>query len=114
MAGAKASIIYSSYGGAYWKIRKNTVTAAVLSKFKVVKAHISQKEQFLEKQYVAIGSIFTKQSDDFFRFKRVCGAGLKKQNRMIFMGLTKADRSVAYSYFQCPAGSVEHFLMHLL
>ena len=101
----------------WWSILENTqksVTAAVLSKFKVVKAHISQKEQFLEKQYVAIGSIFTKQSDDFFRFKRVCGAGLKKQNRMIFMGLTKADRSVAYSYFQCPAGSVEHFLMHLL
>lgn len=90
MAGAKTSIIYSSFGGAYWKIRKHTVTAAVLSKFKVAKVHISQKEQFLEKLYVVIGSTFTKQSNDFFRFKSVCGAGLKKQNRMIFVGLTKA------------------------
>ena len=28
---------------------------------------------------------------------------------MIFVGLTKADRSVAYSYFQCPAGRAGTF-----
>ena len=52
----------------------NMVTAGVLSKSTVVKKHFSRGEQLLEEQYVDIRSIFTKQSDDFFCFKRVCGA----------------------------------------
>ena len=60
----------------------------------------------LEEQYVDIGSIFTKQSDDFFCFKGVCVASLRKQNRIIFVALTKADGSVAYAYCQCPAERV--------
>ena len=68
----------------------------------------------LEEQYVDIGSIFTKQSDDFFYFKSVCGASLRKQNIIIFVALTKDDRLVAYAYCQCPAGRVEHVLMHFI
>ena len=60
----------------------------------------------LEEQYVDIGSIFTKQSDDFFCFRSVCGASLRKQNRIIFVALTKADGLVAYACCQCPAGKV--------
>ena len=51
--------------------------------------------------------IFTKQSDDFFCFKGDCGANLRKQNRIIFLALTKAEGSVAYAYCQCLAGRVE-------
>ena len=73
----------------------NMVTAAALSKSKVVKAHFSRGEKFFEKQYVNIGSNFTKQPDDFFCFKDVCGGRLRKQNRIIFVTLTKANGSVA-------------------
>ena len=55
---------------------------------------------------VDIGSIFTKQSDDFFCLKGVYGASLRKQNRIVFVALTKAEGSVAYAYCQCPAGRV--------
>ena len=82
----------------------NMVTAEVLSKSAVVKKHFSRGEQLLEEQYVDIGSIFTKQSDDYFCFKGVCGASLRKQNRIIFVALSKADGSVEYTYCQCPAG----------
>ena len=58
----------------------------------------------LEEQYVDIGSIFAKQSDDYFCFKGVCGASLRKQNRIIFVALSKADGSVEYTYCQCPVG----------
>ena len=81
------------------------VTAGVFS-VAVVKKHFSRGEQLLEEQYVDTGSIFTKQSDDFFCFKGVCGASLRKQNRIIFVALTKADGSVAYAYCQCPAERV--------
>ena len=75
----------------------NMVTAEVLSKSAVVKKHFSRGEQLLEEQYVDIGSIFTKQSDDYFCFKGVCGASLRKQNRIIFVALSKADGSVEYT-----------------
>ena len=84
----------------------NIVTEGVLSKSTVVKKHFSRGQQLLEEQYVDIGSIFTKQSDDFFCFKGVCGASLRKQNRVIFVALTKSDGSVVYAYCQCPAGKV--------
>ena len=72
----------------------NMVTAGVLSKSTVVKKHFSRGEQLLEEQYVDIGSIFNKQSDDFFCFKGVCGASFRKQNRTIFVALTKAEGSI--------------------
>ena len=43
--------------------------------------------------------------DYFFCFKVVCGASLRKQNRIMFVALTKADGSVAY-VCQWPAGKV--------
>ena len=45
---------------------ENMVTAGVLSKSTVVKKYFSLGEKLSEEQYVDIGSIFTKQSDDFF------------------------------------------------
>ena len=86
----------------------NIVTAGVLSKSAVVKKPFSQGEQLLEEKYadVDIGSVFTKQSDDFFCLKGICGASLRKQNRIIFVALTKSDGSVVYAYCQCPAGKV--------
>ena len=83
----------------------NMVTAGVFSKSTVVKKHFSGGEQLLEEQYVDIGSIFTKQSYYFLFLFFVCGASLRKQNR-IFVALTKADGSVAYGYCQCPTGRV--------
>ena len=38
--------------------------------------------------------------------KGVCGASLRKQNRIVFVALTKAEGSVAYAYCQYPAGRV--------
>ena len=57
----------------------NIVTEGVLSKSTVVKKHFSRGQQLLEEQYVDIGSIFTKQSDDFFCFK--VSVGLVLENR---------------------------------
>ena len=82
------------------------VPTGVLSKSTVVKKHFSRGDQLLEEQYVDIGSIFTKQSDDFFCFKSVCGASLRKQNIIIFVVLTKDDGLVADAYCQCLAGRV--------
>ena len=82
------------------------VTAGVLSMPTVVKKHFSRGEKLVEGQYVDIGSILTKQSDDFFRFKGVCRASLWKQNRIKFVALTKTDRLAAYAYCQCPTGRV--------
>ena len=45
---------------------ENIVTAGVLSKSTVVKKHFSLGDKLSEEQYVDIGPIFTKQSDDFF------------------------------------------------
>ena len=45
---------------------ENMVTAGVLSKSTVVKKYFSLGEKLSEEQYVDIGSIFTKHSDDFF------------------------------------------------
>ena len=76
----------------------NIVTEGVLSKSTVVKKHFSRGQQLLEEQYVDIGSIFTKQSDDFFCFKGSSGSSLRKQNKIIFVALTKADGLVACAY----------------
>ena len=40
-------------------------------------------------------------------FEYDCGASLRKQNRIIFLALTKAEGSVAHAYCQCLAGRVE-------
>ena len=78
----------------------------MLSKSTVLKKYFSLGEQLLEEQYVDIGSIFNKQSDDFFCFKGVCETSLRKQNRMILVELAKDDGTFAYAYCRCPAGNV--------
>ena len=78
----------------------------MLSKSTVLKKYFSPGEQLLEEQHVDIGSIFTKQSDNFFCFKGVFETSLRKQNRIILVKLAKDDGTFAYAYCQCPAGNV--------
>ena len=75
---------------------QNMVIAAVLPKSKVVKKYFSRAKQLLEEQYFDIRSIFTKQSDEFFCFKRICGTSVRKRNIIIFVALIKAEGSFAY------------------
>ena len=82
----------------------NMVTAECYQSLQMYKKHFSRGEQLLEEEYFNIGSIFTEQLDDFFCFKGVCGASLRKQNRIVFVALTKAEGLVAYAYCHYPAG----------
>ena len=82
------------------------VNTTVLSKSKNVMKHFRGGEQLLEKNFIEIASIYSKQSDALFCLKGVFAASLKKQSRWTFMVLTKVDGSVSHAYCQCPAGKV--------
>ena len=69
-----------------------------------VKKHLSRGEMFLEKQYIDLSSIHSKQSIELFCVKGVCAASMKKIDRWIFIAIKKLDGSVMYAFCECPAG----------
>ena len=80
------------------------VNQTVCSSSTVVKKSFTRGQQFLEENYIDIGSIYTKENSMLFCLKGVCGASLKKDNRWIILAIEKASCNVQFAYCQCPAG----------
>lgn len=82
----------------------NKINEKYASKSKVVKKHFKRGEQFIEEKYIDLNSVYTKQSDDYFCIKGLCGASLKAKDRWIFAVLCKSSANVEFSFCFCRSG----------
>lgn len=78
----------------------------VLEKSLKIKKPFTRGAQFLEENFVDVGSIHAKENDNIFSLKGVCGASLKKADRWIFVAIDKLSNEILYCFCQCPAGKV--------
>ena len=70
----------------------------------IKKMHI-RGEQFLKEKYIDSDFVFTKENDSYFFLKALCSASKKQTEYNISLALSKIDKSIAYAYCECPAGS---------
>ena len=78
----------------------------VLSKSVLTKKTFNRGQQFLEENYIDVGSIYAKENDELFCLKGVCAASLKREDRWIFVAISKLTNKIVYCYCKCPAGKV--------
>ena len=77
---------------------------SLFSKSSVVKKHFQSCTQLIEENYIDIGSIYSKQNDDFFCIKGICAAGLKKENRWAVAVIDKKNSGVIFAHCEYKAG----------
>ena len=70
----------------------------LFSKSFVVKKHFQRGTQLMEENYIDIGSIYSKQNDDFFCIKGTCAVSLKNKNRWAVAVIDKKNSGVIFAH----------------
>ena len=80
------------------------VSKAVMNTSTMVKRNFNRGEQFLEENYLALGSIFVKKNEHLICLKRMCVASLKQKDRWVTIAIGKESGDVEFAFCQYPEG----------
>ena len=80
------------------------VSKAVLSTSTMTKKNFNRGEQFLEENYLDLGSIFVKENEHLICLKGICAASLKQRDRWVTIAVRKESGDAEFAFCQFPSG----------
>ena len=78
----------------------------MFSKSSVVEKYFQKGTHLIKENYIDIGSMYSKQNDDFFCINGICAASLKKENRWVVAVIDKKNSGVHVAFQE----TLEHVL----